>query len=110
MCELNGSFAKLTNRTLERSNHLFGRRFWCELIKTTSTCSKPADTSVLNPERAGAIDDARRWRWSSLAATLGYVRAARFPGDRASSSSCSDATRCRRASASPAFIQDGRDL
>jgi putative transposase len=78
ICELNGSFAEITNRRLERSNHLFGRRFWCELIDTNEYLIEACRYAVLNPERAGAVDDARRWRWSSLAATLGYVRAPSF--------------------------------
>ncbi len=71
--ELNGSFAKLTNRQLGRSNHLFGRRFWCQLIESDEHLLEACRYTVLNPERAGAVDDSRRWRWSSLAATLGYV-------------------------------------
>ena len=49
ICELNGSFAKLTNRRLERSNHLFGRRFWSELIDTDEYLLKPADTPFSTP-------------------------------------------------------------
>jgi REP-associated tyrosine transposase len=78
ICELNGSFAKITNRRLERTNHLFGRRFWSKLIDTDEYLLTTCRYAVLNPERAGAVDDARRWRWSSLAATLGYVPAPSF--------------------------------
>jgi putative transposase len=74
MCELNGAFAKLSNARLERSNHLFGRRFWSELIQDDDYLKTASRYVLLNPERAGATDDPVRWRWSSLAATLGYVR------------------------------------
>ncbi len=33
LCELNGVFSKVSNETLGRENHLFGRRFWSEEIE-----------------------------------------------------------------------------
>ncbi len=33
LCEFNGIFAKVSNQTLGRTNHLFGRRFWSEQIE-----------------------------------------------------------------------------
>jgi putative transposase len=78
MCELNGIFAKATNRVLERENHLFGRRFWSRLIDTDEYLLEACRYAVLNPERAGLIDDARHWRWSSFGATLGDVRPPAF--------------------------------
>ena len=78
MCELNGSFAKISNARLERTNHLFGRRFWSEQIQDDEYLVTACRYVVLNPERAGAIDDARWWRWSSLGATLGYESAPSF--------------------------------
>jgi putative transposase len=74
MCELNGVFAKLSNKAVEQQNHLFGRRFWSELIEDDAYLLTACRYVLLNPERAEAIADARCWRWSSLAATLGYVR------------------------------------
>jgi putative transposase len=78
LCEFNGIFAKASNHTLGRSNHLFGRRFWSEEIKDDPYFMTACRYVLLNPERAGLVDDARRWRWSSLGATLGYVRAPEF--------------------------------
>jgi putative transposase len=78
MCELNGAFAKLSNKAVERTNHLFGRRFWSELIEDDEYLLTACRYVLLNPERAGAIADARCWRWSSLAATLGYVHRPTF--------------------------------
>ena len=78
MCELNGIFARISNATLERENHLFGRRFWSELIEDEAYLMNACRYVLLNPERAGVIRDARRWRWSSLAATLGHVRPPAF--------------------------------
>jgi putative transposase len=74
MAELNGNFARLTNETIGSSNHLFGRRFWSELIDTDEYLQTACRYVVLNPERAGAIRDSRDWPWSSLAPTLGHAR------------------------------------
>ena len=109
ICELNGSFAKLTNRRLERSNHLFGRRFWGELINSNEYLLESCRYAVLNPERAGAVDDSRRWRWSSLAATLGYVYAPSFLAtDKLLELFGRDPVQARARFA--AFIEEGRDL
>jgi REP element-mobilizing transposase RayT len=71
MCEFNGQFSLHSNQNLGRADHLFGRRFWSELIETDEYLLEACRYAVLNPERARAIDDARRWTWSSLSATLG---------------------------------------
>jgi putative transposase len=78
LCEFNGIFAKASNHTLGRTNHLFGRRFWSEEIDDEEYFKTVVRYVLLNPERAGIVDDASRWRWSSLAATLGYVRPPEF--------------------------------
>jgi len=73
LCEFNGIFAKVSNQTLGRTNHLFGRRFWNEQIEDDDYFKTAVRYVLLNPERAGLVVDARCWRWSSLAATLGWV-------------------------------------
>jgi putative transposase len=78
MSELNGIFAKTSNRVLERENHLFGRRFWSKLIDSNEYLLEACRYVVLNPERAGVSDDARHWRWSSFGATLGDVHPPAF--------------------------------
>jgi REP-associated tyrosine transposase len=78
MCELNGIFSKASNRVLERENHLFGRRFWSRLIDSDEYLLDACRYVLLNPERAGVIDDARNWRWSSMAATFGDVHPPAF--------------------------------
>lgn len=108
MCELNGAFAKLTNAALEQSNHLFGRRFWSKLIEDEDYLKHVCRYVLLNPERAGAIDDARRWRWSSLAATLGYVRPPAFLASETLLELFGrDPAQARERFAR--FVQDGRD-
>jgi putative transposase len=75
MCELNGRFSRLTNEFRKTSDHLFGRRFWAEEIESDAYLLEACRYTLLNPERANLIDDARRWPWSSFAATVGAAHA-----------------------------------
>ena len=78
MCELNGRYALAFNARHGHSNHVFGRRFWSDLIEDNSrllTCSRYI---VLNPVRAGLRADAAAWRWSSFRACAGLVHAPAF--------------------------------
>jgi putative transposase len=108
MCELNGTFARTSNRVLERSNHLFGRRFWSKLIDSDEYLREACRYVVLNPERAGAMDDARQWRWSSFGATLGDVHPPAFlaTGDLLGLFA-KDPVQAREQFA--AFVDEGRD-
>jgi REP element-mobilizing transposase RayT len=71
MCELNGGFALDFNARHERSDHLFGRRFWSDLIDHESHLLASCRYIVLNPVRAGLSDDADSWPWSSYRACAG---------------------------------------
>lgn len=73
MAELNGRFALLSNKNRRTSDHLFGRRFWAEEIESDSHLLAACRYTLLNPERAGVVADAREWPWCSLAATLGLA-------------------------------------
>lgn len=109
MCELNGNFARLTNETIGSTNHLFGRRFWSEVIETDEYLKTACRYVVLNPERAGAISDSRDWPWSSLAATLGQARRpACLAVDELLKSFGGPTTGARERFAS--FVEDGRGL
>lgn len=70
MCELNGRFAKISNWVNHRSNHLFGARFTSHLIEEEEYLLTACRYVLLNPVRRTGSDP-RRWRWSSLRATLG---------------------------------------
>jgi putative transposase len=109
MCELNGIFSKASNRVLERENHLFGRRFWSKLIDSDEYLLDSCRYVVLNPERAGAVEDAREWRWSSMAATFGDVHPPAFlaTGELLRLFS-KDPARAREHFA--AYVQEGRGL
>lgn len=108
MCELNGQFSLHSNKTLGRSDHLFGRRFWSELIETDGYLLEACRYTVLNPERANAIEDARRWRWSSLSAMLGLSHPSScLRPDIVLRQFSRDPARARELFAE--FIQSGRD-
>ena len=78
MCELNGRYALGFNARHGRSNHVFGRRFWSDLIEDDSrllTCSRYV---VMNPVRAGLRADVGSWPWSSYRACAGLEHAPAF--------------------------------
>jgi REP element-mobilizing transposase RayT len=108
MCELNGRFARATNRRLDRRDHLFGRRFWCEEIDTDAYLMEACRYVLRNPIRAGLIANPRSWRWSSMAGTVGL----RHPAaclDVGALLGCfgADPERARRRFA--AFVDEGGD-
>jgi REP element-mobilizing transposase RayT len=106
MCELNGRFARATNARLDRRDHLFGRRFWCELIETDAYLKEACRYVLRNPIRAGLIADARRWRWSSMRASVGLQQPSPCLDLRALLGSFgTDPTRARLRFA--AFVDDG---
>jgi len=78
MCELNGGYATSYNVRHGRSNHLFGRRFWDELIEGDGHLYETCRYVVLNPLRVGLRDDPRDWRWSSYRACAGFEHAPAF--------------------------------
>ena len=71
MCELNTGYALTFNRRHDRINHLFGRRFWSELITTDARLLTTCRYVVQNPVRAGLCSRCEEWPWSSYRATVG---------------------------------------
>ena len=71
MCELNTGYALTCNRRHDRINHLFGRRFWSELITTDARLLTTCRYVVQNPVRAGLCSSCEEWPWSSYRATIG---------------------------------------
>jgi putative transposase len=78
MRELNGGFARYTNVRNGLDGHLFGKRFWCELIETEAHYLQSARYIVLNPIRAGICAAPEDWRWSSYRACIGLEFALPF--------------------------------
>jgi len=78
MCELNTAHAVTYNLRHDRINHLFGRRFWSELITTDAYLLGACRYAVQNPVRAGLCATCEDWRWSSYRATIGAAPARPF--------------------------------
>jgi len=78
MCELNGRFARTTNRLLKRTDHLFGDRFKSWSIEDDGYLYEVTRYVLLNPLRAGAIREPRMWRWSSMRTTVGLASTPRL--------------------------------
>jgi putative transposase len=78
MCELNGGYALEFNARHNRSNHVFGGRFWSDLIDHDTHLLASSRYIVLNPVRAGLCADAESWIWSSYRACAGLELAASF--------------------------------
>jgi putative transposase len=73
MCELNSWYAIVYNARYDRMNHLFGRRFWSELITADAHLLGACRYVVQNPVRAGLCAACEDWRWSSYRATIGMA-------------------------------------
>jgi len=73
MCELNTAYAATHNVRHGRAGHLFGRRFWSELITSDEQLLTATRYVVQNPVRAGLCLSCEDWRWSSYRATLGLA-------------------------------------
>jgi REP element-mobilizing transposase RayT len=73
MCELNTGYAVAFNRRHGRINHLFGRRYWSELICTDAHLIQACRYVLQNPVRAGLCATCEEWRWSSYRGTIGLA-------------------------------------
>ena len=74
MCELNTAHAITFNLRHGRVNHLFGRRYWSELITTDAYLLAACRYVLQNPVRAGLCTSCDEWKWSSYRATVGTAR------------------------------------
>lgn len=77
MGELNTAYATTFNANHGRVNHLFGRRFWDELIVSDRQLLETCRYVLLNPCRAGISRAPAEWIWSSYRATIGMALATR---------------------------------
>jgi putative transposase len=71
MRQLNGVYSQRFNRRHSRTGHLFGGRFHAVVVERDAHLREVARYIVLNPVRAGLVDDPVEWRWSSYHATIG---------------------------------------
>jgi REP element-mobilizing transposase RayT len=78
MRQLNGVYTQAWNRINGRSGHLFEGRFKSIVVDKDNYLLEASRYIVLNPVRAGLVDDPSRWRWSSYRATSGLIKAPSF--------------------------------
>jgi putative transposase len=71
MRQLNGVFTQLINRRSARFGHLFQGRFKAILVERESYLLELCRYLVLNPVRAGLVDQPERYQWSSYRTTCG---------------------------------------
>jgi len=71
MRQLNGVYTQHINRTHRRVGHVFQGRYKAFLVERGSYLLELARDVVLNPVRAGMVNDAGDWPWSSYRAMIG---------------------------------------
>jgi putative transposase len=71
MCELNGRYARWSNRRHGRCDHVFGERFTSNEIRSDEYLVEACRYVVLNPVRAGVCRRPDEWKWSSYGASAG---------------------------------------
>jgi Transposase and inactivated derivatives len=71
MRQLNGVFTQRFNRRHGHTGHIFQGRYHAILIQKESYLLELSRYIVLNPVRAGMVDNVGEWRWSSYRATTG---------------------------------------
>ena len=74
MRELNGTYTQAFNRRQGRVGHLFQGRFKALLVEKDVYLLELSRYVVLNPVRAGMVEQAGDWRWSSHRAVMGKAK------------------------------------
>ncbi|MDX8397852.1 MAG: transposase [Mariprofundaceae bacterium] len=70
MQRLNGRYTQGFNRRHDRVGHVFQGRYKAILIEKESHLLELCRYIVLNPVRAGIVEDASQWKWSSYHQTV----------------------------------------
>jgi putative transposase len=78
MCELNGGFARWSNKKRRLDDHLFGKRFGSVNIRSDGHLLVACRYVALNPVRAQMSPAPEDWPWSSYRASAGYEKAPSF--------------------------------
>jgi REP element-mobilizing transposase RayT len=71
MRQLNGVYTQASNRRHGRVGHLFQGRYYAVLVDSGAYLLELARYVVLNPVRAGMVDQPDAWPWSSYKAMVG---------------------------------------
>jgi putative transposase len=82
MWRVNGRYAQWFNRTYDLTGHAFQGRFYSEAIESEEHLLELARYIVNNPVRAGIVECASDWPWSSMRAALALARPPRFLSTR----------------------------
>jgi len=75
MREVNGVYTQAFNRRHGRSGHVLQGRFKAPLVDKDQYLLELSRYVVLNPARAGIVETAADWAWSSYRATMGKAAA-----------------------------------
>ncbi len=75
MRQLNGTHTQRFNRAHGRVGHVFQGRYKAVLVEKEAHMMELSRYVVLNPVRAGMVEAAGDWRWSSYRATAGLTEA-----------------------------------
>jgi len=75
MRQLNGVYTQASNRRHRRTGHLFQGRYKAIVVDADAYWLELTRYVVLNPVRAGMVDDPGSWYWSSYQAMIGEVPA-----------------------------------
>jgi putative transposase len=78
MRHLNGVYTQCINRTHGRVGHLFQGRFKGILVQKEAYLLELARYIVLNPVRAGMVEEPKDWIWSSYRSTVGVTEKSAF--------------------------------
>ena len=78
MREINGVYTQAFNRRHGRSGHVLQGRFKAPLVDKDNYLLELSRYVVLNPVRAGMVESAADWRWSSYRATMGKAAIPRW--------------------------------
>jgi len=71
MRQLNGQYTQRFNRRHKMVGHLFQGRYKAILVQKEAYLLELSRYVVLNPIRAGMVDELKDWRWSSYPAIVG---------------------------------------
>ena len=72
LATLHRRYARNTNKKYDWQGHLWQQRFYSVVMDSGHTVAAMRYVE-LNPVRAGLVDDAARWRWSSARGNLGLA-------------------------------------
>ena len=78
MKQINGIYTQRFNRKHQRVGHVFQGRFKSVIVDKDADLLEICRCIVLNPIRAGMIEDPGRYRWSSFKATAGMIKTPHF--------------------------------